>query len=163
MLSEKDYLTELYNRRGFFKALSRVREDPECRGSYITFFSIDMDGLKKINDNYGHAEGDIAIKALADAIQTVSQSYRISVSSRYGGDEFALFICDDKSHSVEVEAIRERIENNIAANPDIESKEYEIRISIGAADTIIDDTFNIEGLMNVSDRLMYEDKASKRK
>lgn len=163
MLSEKDYLTELYNRRGFFKALSRVREDSECRGSYITFFSIDMDGLKKINDNYGHAEGDIAIKALADAIQTVSQSYRISVSSRYGGDEFALFICDDKSHSVEVEAIRERIENNIAANPDIESKEYEIRISIGAADTVIDDNFNIEGLMNVSDKLMYEDKASKRK
>lgn len=162
ILSEKDYLTDLYNRRGFFKALSRVREDPSSHGKYITFFSIDMDGLKKINDNYGHAEGDLAIKALADAIQNVSESYALSVSSRYGGDEFALFICDDRSHSVDVEAIRERIENKIALDPEIEPKEYKIKISIGAADTVIDSEFNVEGLINVADKLMYEDKASRK-
>ena len=161
-LSEKDYLTDLCNRRGFFKALSKVLEDPASRGKYLTFFAIDMDGLKKINDHYGHAEGDTAIKALADAIQSVSQSYGISVSSRYGGDEFALFICDDRSHSVEVEAIRERIENLIAADPGTGSKEYEIKISIGAADGIIDDGFNIEDLIKLSDKLMYEDKASRK-
>lgn len=64
-----DPLTNIYNRRGYFERISEFMHGNEkCD---IILVSCDMDRLKEINDTYGHSEGDIAIKAVADAIKQV--------------------------------------------------------------------------------------------
>ena len=68
-MAEHDYLTGLYNRRGFLRALERGLERPEAQDMTLTLFAMDMDRLKAINDSYGHHEGDFAIQCLARAIR----------------------------------------------------------------------------------------------
>ena len=60
-MAEHDYLTGLYNRRGFLRELERLLTLPEMQNRTLTLFSMDMDRLKRINDVYGHQEGDVAI------------------------------------------------------------------------------------------------------
>lgn len=84
-----DALTGLFNRRGFeFKAQQLF---DECISNKVpfAFMTIDMDGLKYINDTYGHMQGDIAICTLADAMEYASKGNEIC--ARVGGDEFDVF------------------------------------------------------------------------
>ena len=87
-LSNRDMLTDIYNRRGteiFFRDhLEKCRRN----GSVLALMIFDMDGLKSINDNYGHSEGDHCIKAVADALLYASVNGEIC--SRTGGDEFVV-------------------------------------------------------------------------
>jgi diguanylate cyclase (GGDEF)-like protein len=85
-----DYLTGLYNRRGYHElALPLYREMAGGGGKLLILF-LDMDRLKHINDVYGHAEGDRAIRCVAAAIQENLPQNAIPV--RYGGDEFLVLI-----------------------------------------------------------------------
>lgn len=87
-----DSLTELYNRFGF----SRYAMDSftacmrEQRQVMILF--ADLDGLKKINDRYGHDKGDIAIRAVADALRKACM--KDEICARFGGDEFIVYAAD---------------------------------------------------------------------
>ncbi|AHG91340.1 diguanylate cyclase [Gemmatirosa kalamazoonensis] len=88
-LSLVDELTTLYNRRGFLtvagQALDRARE----RGAPVLVFYMDMDDFKRINDGHGHAEGDVALRTVADVLRA---TFRESdVIGRLGGDEFVAF------------------------------------------------------------------------
>jgi len=162
-LSRMDYLTGLQNRRGFFKVINQELKSDSNAGKYFTLFSIDMDSLKSINDTYGHQEGDIAIKVLADAISECSQGYTRSVGARYGGDEFAMFIIDNQPMAVKSEALRERIETVAMRDFRVKNKPYAIKASIGAADCLIDSAFDIESLLHKSDETMYLDKENRKK
>lgn len=83
-----DALTGVYNRAGFKKYGGRVwNESVESKTSLMLLFS-DLNGLKTVNDLYGHDEGDRCIKALADAFR--SQRHHGEVIMRYGGDEFVM-------------------------------------------------------------------------
>ena len=94
-MAEHDSLTGLYNRRGFLRELERRLQLPDSQGKVLTLFSMDMDRLKSINDIYGHHEGDYAIQCLAKALdQTVKKK---GICARYGGDEFAFALLDEKS------------------------------------------------------------------
>lgn len=81
-----DALTDLYNRRGwdhFFEI-----EDSRCRryGHPACVFSIDLNGLKGVNDTYGHAVGDAHLRRAAEAIRTTIRAQ--DIAARFGGDEF---------------------------------------------------------------------------
>ncbi|OUP83232.1 hypothetical protein B5F07_11150 [Lachnoclostridium sp. An169] len=82
---ERDYLTGVYNREGGEKLIRRCLE----RGGPYVFLMIDLDNFKKVNDLYGHGEGDRMLQYIAGRLQT---AFRLSdIVLRLGGDEFAVF------------------------------------------------------------------------
>ena len=153
-MAEHDYLTGLYNRRGFLRELERRLKCPEAQDLTLTLFAMDMDGLKGINDVYGHHEGDHAIWCLAQAIQEEIEGK--GICARYGGDEFAFALLAEASFLPEIEAIRTRIE--ISAQRLCDSGEYRITASIGACSRPVRDLTSLGQLLVESDRALYADK-----
>jgi diguanylate cyclase (GGDEF)-like protein len=99
-LSTRDDLTGLYNRRGFFMAAEPMARLAERSGrSFVVLFA-DMDGLKAINDTYGHPAGDEAIRDVAWVLQ---HSFRSAdIIARMGGDEFAVYAPEASPESTEI-------------------------------------------------------------
>lgn len=159
-LSESDYLTGLYNRRGFLKKVQEMISDPDNRGRVISMFSIDMDGLKMINDNYGHNDGDCAIKVLSRSLKTYVGNR--GICARYGGDEFAICIIGDRELLPDFVNIHERIRNHCAQDPEMEDKPYIVDASIGISERRIREGVSLEDLISFSDTAMYIDKQSRK-
>ncbi len=161
-LSEMDYMTGLYNRRGFLSRVAAIVKDPRNRNKVFNYIMMDLDNLKPINDNYGHQEGDVVIKALAYAIQT--RVHKTGISSRFGGDEFAFVILSDSPLDDEADDLRHRIEESAQNDSSIISKPYKILASIGIASCPVSDFPSgridsvLERLMNAADERMYADK-----
>ena len=119
----RDGLTGLYNRRRcneFFADLSRGPR----RKPYL-FLMIDMDDFKRINDTFGHAQGDKALMDVADILKN-SVRHRDFVA-RYGGDEFLLVLED----SPNVQSVQERIMNDLATLNASQTRPYVLAMSIG--------------------------------
>ena len=156
-MAEHDYLTGLFNRRGFLRELERRLRLPESQGKVLTLFSMDMDRLKSINDLYGHHEGDYAIQCLAKALE---QSVREQgICARYGGDEFAFALLDEKPLSGRLEELREQIET--AAREICGPKDYTISASLGASSSPVGDLNSLDQILAESDRALYADKRSR--
>ena len=157
-MAEHDYLTGLYNRRGFLRELDRRLSLPETQGKYLTLFSMDMDRLKSINDIYGHYEGDYAIQCLAQALEQIVEGK--GICARYGGDEFAFALLDEKPLTEKRDGIRERIEE--AARKICGPKDYLISASLGAASCQAVSHMSLDQALAESDRSLYADKRSRR-
>lgn len=98
--SERDSLTHLYNRKG---GESRIKKELEQDQPYV-FLLLDIDNFKKVNDCYGHYQGDQVLCFLA---QLLAQNFRKSdIIYRIGGDEFGVFLADCKGYGV----IQEKLE-----------------------------------------------------
>jgi diguanylate cyclase (GGDEF)-like protein len=157
-LAEHDYLTGLYNRRGFLRELERRLQLPEMQGKILTLFSMDMDGLKPINDVYGHQEGDYAIQSLAKALEQVTGEK--GICARYGGDEFAFAFLDTESMLPELERIRECIETE--ARRICGPKAYLISASLGATSCPMDNRPSLDQILVEADRTLYADKSTRK-
>jgi diguanylate cyclase (GGDEF)-like protein len=88
-LSEKDPLTQTYNRHGLYERVKRLISlvDPEKK---IGIIFVDLDNLKKVNDTYGHEAGDTAILSVVDVL--VSTVRQRDIVARIGGDEFVVIV-----------------------------------------------------------------------
>ena len=159
-LNERDYLTNLYNRRGFFRCVDEMLNDPRNRGRIFSLFSIDMDGLKYINDNFGHQEGDNALIILSKALLAYTGDR--GVCARYGGDEFAMAIVGDANIADDYMDIRARIHGHAMRDPIVSELEYSINASIGIAECVITGDVNLEDLIRIADFRMYEDKQARK-
>ena len=157
-LAEHDYLTGLYNRRGFLRELERRLQLPEMQGKTLTLFSMDMDGLKPINDVYGHQEGDYAIQSLAKALEQVTGEK--GICARYGGDEFAFAFLEPESMLPELERIRECIETE--ARRICGPKAYLISASLGATSCPMDNRPSLDQILAEADRTLYADKSTRK-
>ena len=155
-LSTKDDLTGMFNRRGF-DVLSHEIIDSLTKETTICTIVIDMDGLKTINDEHGHHEGDIAIKAAGDIISECSDSGEIS--ARTGGDEFYVFAADYSPEKL----LRfiERLEKYVRVYNLTCGKPYELSLSYGTYLTKADSNANLEECLKISDTRMYKQKLSK--
>ncbi|HEX7943093.1 MAG TPA: GGDEF domain-containing protein [Phenylobacterium sp.] len=89
-LADRDALTPLLNRRAFVRELGRVRTFAQRYGAPASLVYFDLDGFKAINDRYGHAAGDAALKAVADRL--IANVRDSDVIGRMGGDEFAIVL-----------------------------------------------------------------------
>ncbi|MBR4514270.1 MAG: diguanylate cyclase [Lachnospiraceae bacterium] len=158
--STQDYLTGIFNRRGFYDEISDMIKDRMNRGMTLTIFSIDMDGLKIINDNYGHLEGDYAIKTMALAIKNFVA--RNGICARFGGDEFECAIITDSPLNMDADTVRDRLNGYIKKHSDT-NKPYEISGSVGSVSAVIDDNLDVDALMKEADQKMYADKEIRRK
>ena len=154
-LSVRDGLTGMLNRRGFDELTRDAIAAIEDTINVCTIV-IDMDGLKHINDDFGHHEGDRAIKAAANIITKCCNSGEIA--GRAGGDEFYVFAVDYSEKKLErfIEKFRDLIDNYNAR-----SEKYAINMSWGAYICETDSSCRIEDMLRESDSLMYEQKMSK--
>ncbi len=146
---QKDPLTGLLNRIGFRKKFDGIRNDKEHSGKTITVIMADLDGLKYINDNYGHAEGDYAINAVATALLKACPEQSLCV--RFGGDEmFSVIIgeCD-------AEGIIKNIETLLSEIDQKSSKEYHISASCGYYTSVLEESYDIKKALRIADKNMY--------
>ncbi|MBI2839973.1 MAG: diguanylate cyclase [Acidobacteria bacterium] len=157
-LSLVDELTGLYNRRGFMKlAELQLKIANRARSRLLQIFA-DVDGLKQINDRFGHEEGDLA---LIEVARVLRQTFRESdVLARIGGDEFAILAADVQDGGAKVCAarLRDKLETHNLSKPD---RRYRLSVSVGIAHYDPAGPCSIEELLSRSDALMYENKRGK--
>jgi diguanylate cyclase (GGDEF)-like protein len=155
-----DYLTGIYNRRGFLNEVKKMIENTNNYGRYLTIFSIDMDKLKYINDMFGHAQGDFAIQNMAEAVRYFAS--RNGICARFGGDEFACALLTDMEIFLSADTVRSRIDNVLQKKESVRKKEYEITASIGSSFGVINEALDVQSLFDRADEAMYADKKARK-
>lgn len=154
-----DTMTGLSNRLGMQVRTEELMEHSHP-SSDIFVMVIDMDGLKAINDTYGHTEGDFGISAVASAIRRITVEPEVAV--RAGGDEF--YIIGVGSYDKEALEAKCRTLNEALAEINAASgKPYDISASAGYSVKKLGEVSNIGTLINSADAEMYRHKNSRRK
>ena len=149
-LAMTDDLTGLLNRRGFLANGSRLLSDAVAQGKGAAVFYVDIDGLKAINDDYGHDAGSTLIIAAAEAMKN---SFRAAdVLARMGGDEFVALVIVPPD---DVATISNRLKWHVDKFNASSALPYSLSMSIGVShlDRAISTT--LEGLVREADTAMY--------
>lgn len=157
-LSQTDELTGLYNRRGFLKLATQNLDLARNMNKNGMLFFADLDGLKKINDTYGHEEGDYAIRQTAIILKKTFRN--ADILSRLGGDEFTVFTVDTDPSMQDMIAKRMQALLDDANNKS--DKPYRISISLGSVPFYKNGNDSVEELMARADALLYEQKRLKK-
>jgi diguanylate cyclase (GGDEF)-like protein len=154
LLSLVDELTGLYNRRGFMIMAQQQIDLAERSHTSITLVFADVDQLKWINDTFGHAEGD---EALREASRILKQTYRRSdVVARLGGDEFVVLAVESSGHGSE--DMTDRVFRKLAAERRASTGSYTLSLTLGRVRFDPDRHSSIEELLAEGDSLMYAQK-----
>ena len=153
-----DLLTGLYNRRGLESQLEKLFMNPENLG-YGAIIMIDADGLKGINDKYGHEEGDSYIRKIGNIIKGFGMNE--SIASRQGGDEFVLVLYDYSSEEEVLNTIEtlRYIQNNSTANLG-NGQDIPLQFSFGYT-TFMNRSDYME-MMKEADEKMYSNKRKRK-
>ncbi|MDE3108960.1 MAG: GGDEF domain-containing protein [Acidobacteriota bacterium] len=148
-LAASDSLTGLANHRHMIEVLEGEIERSKRTGRSFAVLLFDLDGLKKINDKYGHLVGSRAIKRVGDVLSGTCRA--IDTPARYGGDEFALVLPESGEREAEQAATRicDRLQND--------GEEPKLAISMGQAVYPMDGT-TIEQLLGAADTALYQMK-----
>lgn len=153
-LAEHDSLTETLNRRKFIQLsesiLKRQKNYP------IAVMMLDIDHFKKLNDTYGHACGDLALKAFSRVVQSLLRAD--DLFCRIGGEEFTVFL--QQTHKQQALSIAERIRNHISELK-IQSPNNEMigmTLSIGLIHIHELNQFEMQDLLNKADEALYFSK-----
>lgn len=156
-LSFNDDLTGLYNRRGFLTLTQHQINFARRTGIHFLVAFVDLDGLKQINDTFGHQEGNHAIVETANILR---DSFRQSdILARIGGDEFAVFVADatDNDASIVMDRVRQKLER---CNTD-PSRRYPLSFSLGFAAGNCSQSHSVEEMLVQADAAMYRQKLAK--
>lgn len=153
-----DSLTGISNRSLFYDRLRQKLSRALRKNEEFVIISLDMDGLKEINDNYGHRAGDAAIKELAFRIK--SSVGELDTVSRLGGDEFGIIVGNvvDRNN---ITALINNIDNEITKPFEFENFKINLRASIGYAH-FKEDGIDLEVLIEKADKSMYEVKRKRK-
>lgn len=153
-LARYDPLTNLPNRSYFQTYIQVMIEAAKAKGHCITVFFMDLDGLKTVNDHYGHDAGD---SLLSEAGKRLQACFRENdFLARLGGDEFTAIINHLKEDSVPL-VIASRIQQEFTKPFEIEGRTLNCTISIGLASYPFD-TYNADDLIKKADQAMYRAK-----
>ena len=157
-LALTDELTCLYNRRGFFAAAVQQLKLATRKGQSLLLLYCDLDNLKKINDSFGHREGDLALIRAADAME---KAFRGSdILARLGGDEFVVLASEVSSATQEV--LLRRFQKALKKAHAGETR-YELSVSVGVARFDPKHPISLGELMAQADEAMYEQKRNHQK
>ena len=153
-----DPLTGLLNRRGFTPLLTGEHQRVMRNRRPSVLVLIDIDHFKKINDNYGHPEGDHVLRVLAEVLS--AQLRDIDRSARIGGEEFAILFPD--TSAAQVVGTLERIRQHMAANPlQLGGDAVTVKFSAGVVE-FAGGIESVEQLFEAADRSLYAAKAGGR-
>ncbi len=149
-----DLLTEVLNRRAGLDYLKDEMEKAEANNEVLAVVFIDINDLKRVNDNFGHQEGDELLQQFSDILQrSLRHNDRVV---RLGGDEFLLILPHSDQDSAEKIWIRikEKLKKATANN----KNSYQISASHGAAEYSPDYKKSLDQLINEADNRMYQEK-----
>ena len=150
-LAALDQLTGLYNRRSGEQRISQEISRAQRHGRPLTVLLVDLDGLKLINDSYGHAAGDLLIKTFAERLQRAIRGSDVAI--RLGGDEFMALLPECRME--EVRHVLARIEG---VDCDYEGKKIPCHFSRGWADYRPGES--PQDLLKRADEALYSNKRS---
>lgn len=149
-----DLLTGLYNRHGYETYAKQYYEECRCNQTNYLVMQLDMDGLKDINDTYGHADGDYCIKEIGRMLTKAACNEEICV--RTGGDEFVVV---GRNYSEErLQQFCDSMLQEIKLLNDGNDKPYQIRVSMGWKMAVPQAGESSEEYLEQADNAMYEDK-----
>ncbi len=153
-LSISDEMTGLYNRRGFYALAEQQKKlaDRTRRGMLLVMG--DLNGLKEINDHFGHEAGDIV---LVEAAKVLRESFRESdIIARFGGDEFAVLMLEQPNVSEDL--LVSRLNAQVALVNNRHERDYSLSISVGFARYDPDSPRTFDELLSTADTRMYNQK-----
>ncbi len=151
-ISITDDLTGLHNRRGFITLAEQQINSARRTGTNLLVLFIDVDGIKEINDRFGHQVGDRTLVATAEILRN---TFRASdIIARIGGDEFAVMAVSSKEHNLKtirlrLDQKRKQFLNNI-------NEDYELLFSVGISEWQPECSKDLSILMNEADAAMYD-------
>jgi diguanylate cyclase (GGDEF)-like protein/PAS domain S-box-containing protein len=158
-LSLVDDLTGLSNRRGFYVLASQLIQMARWMRLSATIIFADMDGLKTVNDTFGHAEGD---QALVDAANIFRRAIRSSdILARLGGDEFVILTIQTNDNTNE--SMLDRLQSQLEEFNRQGQRKYRISASFGVVHFDPKQESSFETVVMAADKAMYEQKQAKRK
>ncbi len=156
-VASTDFLTGLLNRRAFLENALRLCARQAERGQPVTLMMFDLDHFKSINDRFGHAVGDEALRLFAEVIRNSMRGS--DIIGRLGGEEFAAIVPETAGAAA---AIAERVRANFeSAGADNAGNTVGATVSIGAA-TAADVVTNIDALIARADAALYRAKSGGR-
>ena len=155
-MSLTDELTRIYNRRGFNLFAEQVMREARRAGADVSVLFYDLDGLKRVNDEYGHDTGS---RLLCDFARLLRANFRESdIVARVGGDEFAVVTY---GNTAELALAEQRLQERVVeANREM-GKPYRIRYSVGEASSPSTAPIPFQDLVTLADSRMYQAKQLK--
>jgi diguanylate cyclase (GGDEF)-like protein/PAS domain S-box-containing protein len=158
-LAHFDVLTGCYARGYGLSLFERQMKSAQRHKTSILLLYLDLDGLKYINDTFGHKEGDKVLKEAAKFFKSILRE--IDIICRMGGDEFLLIFPDSSLNDVPL--IKERITNKLKELNKNLNNPYKISFSIGISCYNPSNPLSIEELIRIADENMYEEKKKKKR
>jgi len=160
-LNEKsltDDLTELYNRRGFLTMSQQHLDMARRIQKKIGLFFIDLDGMKEINDKFGHKEGD---RALLYVSAILKECFRVTdLIAHLHGDEFAVLVYVDSNN--DLKELEQRIRDRIQKQNQVSPNKYFLSVSMGTIYIDPQEDIDILKSLDNADQLMYVEKLEKK-
>lgn len=149
-----DPLTGLLNRRGFYQKV--LPDFNRCinEEKHFIAISVDLNGLKKINDTYGHSDGDIAISAIGNIL--INSSFQDETCARFGGDEFVM--AGPLADGLDANDFLDKIHQNINIYNKMHNHPYDVSASIGIITGIPTPEISLDDFIKAADEEMYKDK-----
>lgn len=158
-LASHDPLTGIYNRSAFYDFLRRGISRLHSNSISLTVAMFDLDGLKLVNDTYGHAAGDYYIAEFAKRLSQLIREH--DVLARLGGDEFGLILMDSESPEL-IESLASNISKLVEGEILFDTIPLHIRTSMGIAH-FPEDGMDLETLIAKADERMYANKRERKK
>ena len=155
-----DALTGFYNRHQLEERMKQEVANAKRQHAPLCGIMTDIDFFKSVNDTYGHAVGELVLKTIAKVIRGQLREY--DIAGRYGGEEFSILLPFTEIHEAKMvaERLRRAIENKTIdiskLNPDIETKNINITISLGIYE--LKESDNVEDLIIKADKALYKAK-----
>jgi diguanylate cyclase (GGDEF)-like protein len=156
----RDELTQLFNRRYFYQRLQRELEEARALGHSLGVALLDVDGLKGINDTFGHKVGDEVLAALGRLLAEHTRG--CDIPARVGGDEFAVLMleADKRGLAVAVKRLQDTLEG--ATVYEAGKMSLKLRLSWGTAGYPWAGT-QVDDIMRAADSELYAMKATRRR
>lgn len=149
-LISRDYLTNLYNRRYFYEIVEKFLHLSKREKSPISLCLIDIDNFKRINDTYGHNNGDEVLKTFAEETKELIRKSDVLV--RFGGEEFLLLLPNTSLNNAEV------LSSKICKH--FEKLQVSIKFTVSIGIAVHDGKKDIDELINDADKALYIAKES---
>lgn len=147
-----DKLTQIHNRQNLITYVTSKIRNHEDR---LFLLMMDIDYFKRINDTFGHQEGDQALIRMANALKSAVQSMkRRPYLARYGGDEFIIVV--EAEHKSEIDALCVEIQKKLDYYNAWSEKKYNMSVSIGVAEW--EEGMNQKALIEAADQVLYNVK-----
>ena len=154
VLATTDYLTGINNRRNFFELSEQQVKHATRYKRPLSVLTLDIDHFKKVNDTYGHAIGDIALKSVTDKCTELLRES--DILGRIGGEEFGIVLPETTLQDAFTiaERLRKTVENTVIETT---NDSFSLTISIGVA-TMKDGSSTVEAVIKDADDALYEAK-----